>query len=111
MPWTARHQLPQPILRQIQKESHGTRYDDRTGHRQIDVSGARGCCGRRSYPGGNGAPAIGSTGCAALGLGQGMQTQFTFAAAQVPEPASLTIFGLGLLALGALRRRRVRSAV
>jgi len=27
MPWTARHQLPQPILRQIQKESHGTRYE------------------------------------------------------------------------------------
>ena len=33
MAWTALHQLPQPIVRLTREESHGTGYDDRTGHR------------------------------------------------------------------------------
>jgi hypothetical protein len=43
----------------------------------------------------------------------GLETQFTFTPAQVPEPSVLTLFGaglLGLVGLGATRRRKLTSA-
>lgn len=39
----------------------------------------------------------------------GLETQFTFTAAQVPEPSEFALFGSGLLALIGLARRRRRS--
>jgi len=38
MPWTALQQLRQPGLRLTGEESHGQGYDDRTGHREADLS-------------------------------------------------------------------------
>lgn len=41
-----------------------------------------------------------------LGLAQGLRVDASAAAASVPEPGGMTLFGLGLIGVGALRRRR-----
>jgi hypothetical protein len=60
---------------------------------------------------GNGPSAIGLGSDPTLCSSYGLQTQFTFTSAQVPEPSELAVFGTGLLALMGFGVRRQRSRV
>lgn len=62
---------------------------------------------------GNGSQGIGTAPSQCTPNSYGLQTQFTFTAAQVPEPSELALFGTGLLALvgfGVMRRRKPATA-